>query len=202
MVSITQPTVRIVLCALIALCLTNARATNDQTLVAGPVNDAREVLHNVAFTPEAARDAASLRAADDAEDTALAAGDEVAEEEVEVVVEEESADVDSDVLYRICRVTAYCDRGVTASGVYSGVGQCAAPAYIPFGARIYIPKLNRTFIVTDRTNKRFRNSTIDLFIPAKNDCRTFGLNFLDCEIYVDAPAQRMANLRQFGPRHR
>lgn len=89
-------------------------------------------------------------------------------------------------LSRVCRVTAYCDRGTTAAGVPSGVGQCAAPGYIPLGSKVYIPALDQTFIVTDRTHKRFRNSTVDLFIPAKSQCRQFGCQFLECEFTIPA----------------
>ena len=87
-------------------------------------------------------------------------------------------------IYRICRVTAYCDRGTTAAGIAAGVGQCAAPADIPFGSTIYIPALNQTFVVTDRTHRRFRRSTVDLFIPSKKRCRTFGRRYLECEFTV------------------
>jgi len=83
---------------------------------------------------------------------------------------------------RICRVTAYCDRGTTAAGIPSGVGQCAGPADLPFGTEIHIPALNRTYIVTDRTARRFRHNTVDLFIPDREDCLEFGLNYLECEI--------------------
>jgi len=89
---------------------------------------------------------------------------------------------DQETLYRVCRVTAYCDRGLTAAGVPSGVGQCAAPADIPFGARIYIPALDRTFVVTDRTAKRFRRSTVDLFIPDRGTCLEFGCRYTECQI--------------------
>lgn len=87
-------------------------------------------------------------------------------------------------LYRVYRVTAYCDRGTTAAGVPSGVGQCAAPADIPFGSRIYIPELDRTFIVTDRTALRFRHNTVDLFMPDRATCKHFGRRYLECEITV------------------
>lgn len=120
----------------------------------------------------------------------------VAEEPVaEVEVESEPAgppvepvadEAEAVRLSRVCRVTAYCDRGTTAAGVPSGVGQCAAPGYIPLGSKVYIPALDQTFIVTDRTNKRFRNSTVDLFIPAKSQCRQFGCQFLECEFTIPA----------------
>ena len=96
----------------------------------------------------------------------------------------------SELFYRVCRVTAYCDRGLTAAGVPSGVGQCAAPADIPFGSRIYIAALDRTFIVTDRTARRFRHNTVDLFIPDRRDCKTFGRQYLECEIAIPTETVR------------
>ena len=91
-------------------------------------------------------------------------------------------------LRRIQRVTAYCDRGTTAAGVPSGVGQCAAPIDIPFGSKIYIPSLGRTFIVTDRTHRRFRYNTVDIFIPSKSECLKFGRRYVECHYsLVDEP---------------
>jgi len=93
------------------------------------------------------------------------------------------------VLHRVYRITAYCDRGLTAAGVPSGYGQCAAPADIPFGSRIYIPELQRTFVVTDRTARRFRRNTVDLFMPSRTNCKQFGCQYLECEIVL--PAERI-----------
>lgn len=93
-------------------------------------------------------------------------------------------------VYRVCRVTAYCDRGTTASGVRSGVGQCAAPGDIPFGAIVRIPALGRSFVVTDRTHRRFRRSTVDLFIPSQRECRRFGRQYLECEIIIPESVSR------------
>lgn len=84
------------------------------------------------------------------------------------------------VIRRVYRVTAYNDRGLTASGVLSGVGQCAAPADIPFGARVHIPALGRTLVVTDRTHRRFRHNTVDIFMPGYKQCRQFGRRYLEC----------------------
>jgi 3D (Asp-Asp-Asp) domain-containing protein len=103
-----------------------------------------------------------------------------AAEPIAPAAEEDSPDTEP--YYRVYRITAYCDRGTTAAGVPSGVGQCAAPADIPFGARIYIPELDRTFIVTDRTARRFRHNTVDLYIPDRADCKRFGCRYLECEI--------------------
>jgi 3D (Asp-Asp-Asp) domain-containing protein len=96
---------------------------------------------------------------------------------------------------RVYRVTAYCDRGLTAAGVPSGVGQCAAPQDIPFGARVYLPALDRTFIVTDRTARRFRHNTVDLFIPDRGRCLRFGCRYLECQITLPEEQVRYASRR-------
>jgi rare lipoprotein A len=83
---------------------------------------------------------------------------------------------------RTFRVTAYCDRGITAAGIESGYGQCAAPADIPFGAKIFVPELGQTFVVTDRTHRRFRHNTVDIFMPVRTDCLKFGRHNLECEV--------------------
>jgi 3D (Asp-Asp-Asp) domain-containing protein len=89
---------------------------------------------------------------------------------------------------RVCRVTAYHDRGTTASGVQSGVGQCAAPIDIPFGTEVYIPSLGRKLIATDRTHKRFRHNTVDIFIPTREQCLQFGRRYLEVEFTIPADA--------------
>lgn len=106
-----------------------------------------------------------------------------------------SESADGIALHRTCRVTAYCDRGLTAAGVPSGIGQCAAPADIPFGSRVYIRELDRTLIVTDRTHKRFRQNTIDVFIPERDACRRFGCKFLTCEITLPDEPHRYGSAK-------
>lgn len=87
------------------------------------------------------------------------------------------------VLRCVLRVTAYCDRGLTAAGIESGEGQCAAPAWIPFGTRVYVPGLDRWFVVTDRTARRFRHNTVDLFMTSYDECMEFGRHYLECEFH-------------------
>lgn len=91
---------------------------------------------------------------------------------------------------RVLRVTAYCDRGLTAAGVPSGLGQCAAPADVPFGSIVHIPELGQSFVVTDRTAERFRHNTIDIFMPSREACLQFGRHYLDVEIREPAAAHR------------
>jgi len=96
---------------------------------------------------------------------------------------------------RVCRVTAYCDRGLTAAGIPSGVGQCAAPADIPLGSTVYIPALKRTFVVTDRTHRRFRHNTVDVFIPSEKQCLKFGRHYLECDFTLAETPVRYGQLR-------
>jgi 3D (Asp-Asp-Asp) domain-containing protein len=114
---------------------------------------------------------------------------------IAAVAEPPRLEYETDSLYRVYRVTAYCDRGTTAAGIPSGAGQCAAPADIPFGARIHIPALNRTFVVTDRTARRFRHNTVDLFIPGRDDCLSFGCQYLECEITLPVETPRYGSAR-------
>lgn len=95
---------------------------------------------------------------------------------------------------RVCRVTAYCDSGVTASGKWTRVGHCAAPADIPLGSTVYIPALNRSFEVTDRTAKRFRHNTVDIYMPSRGACVNFGRKYLRCEFTIEEAGNRGARL--------
>jgi 3D (Asp-Asp-Asp) domain-containing protein len=99
------------------------------------------------------------------------------------------------VVRRVCRVTAYCDRGITAAGIASGVGQCAAPGDIPLGSVVYIPELNRSLVVTDRTHKRFRHNTVDIFIPDREACLQFGRQYLECHFTIISTPPRYGTLR-------
>ncbi len=83
---------------------------------------------------------------------------------------------------RVLRVTAYHDKGITAAGVRTAPGQCAAPVDVPFGSQIHIKALGWTFVVTDRTHRRFRHNTVDIFMPDREMCRKFGRRYLECEI--------------------
>ena len=98
------------------------------------------------------------------------------------------------IIVRRHRVTAYCDRGLTAAGVPSGVGQCAAPADIPLGSLCYIPELKRYFVVTDRTHQRFRHNTVDLFMPVEAKCDQFGVKRLTCEFIICPEPPRYGTL--------
>jgi 3D (Asp-Asp-Asp) domain-containing protein len=180
-----RPLLRLLACALLALAVFGAHSS--ETLGwSGQSPDAIAIDDDSAALPLPTLDAGT----DDAR-----AAEEVPVADDEPAANEELADdADTSTLYRVCRVTAYCDRGTTAAGVPSGLGQCAAPGYIPLGSVVHIPALGRSFVVTDRTHKRFRNSTIDIFIPSQQECRNFGRHFLECEVQIDPPAIRAQRL--------
>lgn len=81
----------------------------------------------------------------------------------------------------VLRITAYHDRGVTASGCRSGPGQCAAPAWVPFGSRVHVPGVG-WLRVTDRTARRFRANTVDVWLPTHRKCIKFGVRYLPVRI--------------------
>ncbi len=182
--------------AKLALALTTC--TLVFTALSNEGNNPAEQLTSVAMASEAVPEVASVTAAEAiamlppvrsaATSVSASAPERVVAAEREQFVPEvddeatPTRDGERRVLRRICRVTAYCDRGTTASGVQSGVGQCAAPGDIPFGSTIYIPALDKRVRVTDRTHERFRRSTVDIFMPSCDACITFGVHFLEVEI--------------------
>ncbi|KLU61451.1 cell wall-binding protein YocH precursor [Peptococcaceae bacterium CEB3] len=72
--------------------------------------------------------------------------------------------------------------GITASGapVEEGV-TIAAPPQIPFGTRIFIPALGRTYTVTDRGGA-IRGDHLDLYMNSRARAIKFGRRRLKVEI--------------------
>ncbi len=72
--------------------------------------------------------------------------------------------------------TAYCDSGITKSGVMSGPGRVAAdPNVIPLGSMIYIdsPLMGGIYQVLD-TGGMVKGNIVDIFIPNYDRCIQFG----------------------------
>ena len=82
--------------------------------------------------------------------------------------------------------TAYCDRGITASGEPVREGICAVDringVLCPFGTRIILPD-GRVLIVTDRFGAN-HNNHLDIWMPNESDCWEFGRRFLRCKVEV------------------
>ena len=68
--------------------------------------------------------------------------------------------------------TAYCDRGITASGEYVHDGICAVDringVLVPFGTKVILPN-GKVLIVKDRFGGNFNNH-LDIWMASENDC--------------------------------
>jgi hypothetical protein len=64
---------------------------------------------------------------------------------------------------------------LTASGARAGPGQCAAPSWVPFGSRIRVA--GQVYTVTDRTARRFRHNTIDIWLPTRHQYLRHGVRW-------------------------
>ena len=73
-------------------------------------------------------------------------------------------------------------RGITASGVPVQEGvTIAAPPDVPFGSKIHVPALNRTYTVTDRGGA-IRGDRLDLFMEDIGKAMEFGKQRLEVVI--------------------
>ena len=83
--------------------------------------------------------------------------------------------------------SAYCDRGVTASGEYVREGICAMDklngVLVPFGTRVTLPD-GRVLIVKDRFGAG-HNNHLDIWMASESECWQFGRQFLRCRIEVE-----------------
>ena len=82
--------------------------------------------------------------------------------------------------------TAYCDRGITASGEPAREGICAVDRIngvtVPFGTRIVLPN-GRVLIVKDRFGANYNNH-LDIWMPTEAECWQFGRRNLVCEVIM------------------
>ena len=80
--------------------------------------------------------------------------------------------------------TAYCYRGITASGEYVREGICAMDRVngqvVPFGTKVILPN-GRTLVVKDRFGAN-HNNHLDIWMASENDCWNFGRRWLKCRI--------------------
>ena len=83
--------------------------------------------------------------------------------------------------------TAYCDRGITASGEYVREGICAMDRVngqvVPFGTKVILPN-GKVLIVKDRFGAG-HNNHLDIWMPSESECWRFGRQWLKCRIEVE-----------------
>ena len=90
-------------------------------------------------------------------------------------------------IWATLQTTAYCDRGITASGEYVREGICAMDKLngvtVPFGSKVYLPD-GRVLVVKDRFGGNFNNH-LDIWMPSESACWQFGRQWLRCRIEVE-----------------
>ena len=83
--------------------------------------------------------------------------------------------------------SAYCDRGITASGEYVRDGICAVDkikgVHVPFGAKVVLPD-GKVLIVKDRICGGQYNNHLDRWIENEDKCWEFGRRNLVCRVEV------------------
>ena len=83
--------------------------------------------------------------------------------------------------------SAYCDKGITASGEYVRDGICAMDKLngmiVPFGSKVILPN-GKVLIVKDRFGANHDNH-LDIWMPSEDECWKFGRQFLRCRIEVE-----------------
>lgn len=78
--------------------------------------------------------------------------------------------------------TAYSGGSITATGTRPRWGTIAVdPRIIPYGTKVYIPKLNMTFIAED-CGGGIKGNKIDIFMNSSSQCYNWGVRSL--EIYI------------------
>jgi 3D (Asp-Asp-Asp) domain-containing protein len=82
--------------------------------------------------------------------------------------------------------TAYCDRGITASGEPVQDGICAMDklngVLVPFGSKVILPN-GRVLIVKDRFGANHDNH-LDIWMASESECWQFGRKNLVCEVII------------------
>ena len=90
------------------------------------------------------------------------------------------------VIWATLNCSAYCDRGITASGEYVRQGICAMDKLngmvVPFGSRVTLPD-GKVLIVKDRFGGG-KNNCLDIWLPVENECWQFGRQWLRCKVEV------------------
>ena len=82
--------------------------------------------------------------------------------------------------------TAYCDKGITASGEYARDGICAMDKLngmlVPFGAKVILPN-GKVLIVKDRFGAG-HNNHLDIFLASESECWQWGRRWLKCKVEI------------------
>jgi len=90
-------------------------------------------------------------------------------------------------IWATLNTSAYCDRGITASGEYVREGICAMDRLngmvVPFGSKVTLPN-GTVLIVKDRFGGNY-DGHLDIWMPSESACWQFGRQMLRCRIEVE-----------------
>ena len=90
-------------------------------------------------------------------------------------------------IWATLNTSAYCDKGITASGEYVHEGICAMDklngVIVPFGSKVHLPD-GRVLVVKDRFGGNFNNH-LDIWMPSESACWEWGRQYLNCRIEVE-----------------
>ena len=90
-------------------------------------------------------------------------------------------------IWATLNTSAYCDRGITASGEYVREGICAMDKLngmvVPFGSKVYLPD-GRMLIVKDRFGAG-HDGHLDIWMSSEDACWQFGRQYLKCRIEIE-----------------
>ena len=88
------------------------------------------------------------------------------------------------VIWATLNTSAYCDRGITASGEYVRHGICAMDKLngivVPFGSKVTLPD-GTVLIVKDRFGAG-HNNHLDIWMTSESECWQFGRRNLVCKV--------------------
>ena len=83
--------------------------------------------------------------------------------------------------------SAYCDKGITASGEYVREGICAVDringVLVPFNTKIILPN-GKVLIVKDRFGAN-HNNHLDIWMANEDECWQFGRRNLVCRVEIE-----------------
>jgi len=90
-------------------------------------------------------------------------------------------------IWATLNASAYCDKGLTASGEMVREGICAMDKVngmvVPFGSKVYLPN-GTVLIVKDRFGAG-HNNHLDIWMSSESECWQFGRQWLNCRIEVE-----------------
>ena len=91
------------------------------------------------------------------------------------------------VIWATLNASAYCDKGLTASGEYVREGICAMDklngVLVPFNSKVFLPD-GRVLIVKDRFGGGY-DGHLDIWMPSESECWQFGRQNLLCKVEIE-----------------